>query len=52
MEVHDQVLPAVLSASLLELWKSEVLCDVVLSAGGEEIKAHKVVLAASSPYFR
>lgn len=28
------------------------LCDVLLMAGGNEIPAHKVVLASSSPYFR
>ena len=28
------------------------LCDVVLLANGHEIPAHRVVLAASSPYFR
>lgn len=27
------------------------LCDVTLACGGEIINAHKVILAASSPYF-
>lgn len=27
------------------------LCDVILCAGGEELKAHRLVLAASCPYF-
>lgn len=27
------------------------LCDVLLKAGGNEIPAHRVVLASSSPYF-
>uniref|UniRef100_A0A8C5A080 BTB domain-containing protein n=1 Tax=Gadus morhua TaxID=8049 RepID=A0A8C5A080_GADMO len=28
------------------------LCDIVVSVEGEGFRAHKVVLAASSPYFR
>ncbi|KAL8598586.1 hypothetical protein ACOMHN_013469 [Nucella lapillus] len=28
------------------------LCDVALKVGSEEVKAHKLVLAAASPYFR
>ena len=31
---------------------SKVLCDVVLVADGDEIPAHRVVLASLSPYFR
>lgn len=27
------------------------LCDVKLSVGGENINAHKVILASASPYF-
>lgn len=38
--------------SLLEMYKQEVLCDVELIVGSHHIKAHKVILAASSPYFR
>jgi kelch-like protein 20 len=28
------------------------LCDVVISVGNSKIKAHKIILSASSPYFR
>lgn len=34
------------------LRQDEDLCDVVLRVGGTSISAHKVVLAASSPYFK
>ena len=38
---------------LLELFTQELLCDVsVISGDGIEISAHRVVLAASSQYFR
>ena len=31
---------------------SGALCDVILVVAGQEFKAHKVILAASSPYFK
>lgn len=34
------------------LRQDEDLCDVVLKVGNISISAHKVVLAASSPYFK
>ena len=37
---------------LSELRNDNQLCDVVLSAGNHSISAHRVVLAACSPYFR
>ena len=37
--------------TLLQLKKGELLCDVILHVGSREIKAHKVVLAAATPYF-
>ncbi len=38
--------------ALLEMYKEEVLCDVELVVGTHNIMAHKVILAATSPYFR
>ncbi|KAH3853727.1 kelch repeat and BTB domain-containing protein 7-like [Dreissena polymorpha] len=38
--------------SINDLRKDESFCDVVLRVGHAEIKAHKCVLAAGSPYFR
>ena len=38
--------------SMQELRDEEKLCDVTLLVQGVEIKAHKIVLAASSHYFR
>ena len=34
------------------LRQDEDLCDIVLRVGGTNISAHKVVLSASSPYFK
>jgi kelch-like protein 2/3 len=39
------------SSSRFFLFRDKMLCDVVLVAEGVEINAHKLVLAASSPYF-
>ncbi|KAG8238147.1 hypothetical protein J437_LFUL017260 [Ladona fulva] len=36
---------------MLSMRNQKLLCDVVLVAGSEEIYAHKMVLAACSPYF-
>ena len=32
--------------------KHHELCDVMITVGGRKIYAHKVILAACSPYFR
>ncbi|XP_065896611.1 kelch-like protein 20 [Dysidea avara] len=42
--------PAMMSAMRVFLDRGD-LCDVVLCAGGEEVRAHRLVLAASCPYF-
>lgn len=31
---------------------NDFLCDVVLNVGNSKIRAHKIILCASSPYFR
>ncbi len=38
-------------ARLIEMRKSEKLCDVVIEVDKVTIKAHRVILAACSPYF-
>lgn len=50
---HVQTYCQQLTKGMLELQTNQLLCDVVLTAnGGVQIKAHRVVLAGSSPYFR
>ena len=38
--------------ALAELWRADQLCDVEITAGGESFRAHKIVLAAGSDFFR
>ncbi|XP_053716047.1 kelch-like protein 33 [Synchiropus splendidus] len=38
--------------SIQELWANRTGCDVVLNVGGSSFYVHRVVLAASSDYFR
>jgi kelch-like protein 20 len=35
-----------------QLRSSNELCDVLLTVGNSKISAHKIILSASSPYFR
>jgi hypothetical protein len=49
---HDGVYPTCLLQNLFELQETASLCDVTLAVDGNEIRAHKVVLASASPYFR
>ncbi len=41
-----------LSQVLWNFQQNGTLCDVVLTVNGQEVKAHKVILAASSEYFK
>ncbi len=36
----------------MNLWEKEELCDVTLTAGNVSVKAHKIILASHSLYFR
>lgn len=38
-------------AQYVSLFRQNLLCDVILVADGIEISAHKMILAACSPYF-
>ena len=44
--------PKMLLESIACLRKTNELCDVVLNVGNSKIRAHKIILSASSPYFR
>jgi hypothetical protein len=50
--VHDGLYPTCLLQTLFELQKTDSLCDVTIVVNEDEIRAHKVVLASASPYFR
>ena len=39
-----------LRESLMEMWRSEILCDVEITIEGWSFRAHRVILAAESPY--
>ncbi|CAG2174992.1 unnamed protein product [Oppiella nova] len=41
-----------LTGALAQLYANEALVDVTLSAEGQQLRAHQLVLAACSPYFR
>ena len=49
---HDDLHPTCTLQTLFELQKTDTLCDVTVVVNEDEIRAHKVVLATASPYFR
>ena len=51
-EYEEKEHPKNVFKQLNTLRQREDLCDVVLIAGDQEIRAHKVVLSANSPYFQ
>ncbi|GMT09067.1 hypothetical protein PFISCL1PPCAC_364, partial [Pristionchus fissidentatus] len=51
-KIADTHYPPIVLSSLSQLRNDEQLCDVELEAEGETILAHRVLLAASIPYFR
>lgn len=41
-----------LRAQMHALWVEQKLCDVEIKAGTSTVRCHRLVLAASSPFFR
>lgn len=41
-----------LSSAFAQMYKDETMVDVTLSCGNHQVHAHRLVLAACSPYFR
>lgn len=49
---HEEAFFKNLMTEVHSLWRQEQLCDVRLKAQNQVISAHRVVLAAVSPYFK
>ncbi|XP_033609735.1 kelch-like protein 2 isoform X2 [Cryptotermes secundus] len=49
---HDGLHPTCTLQTHFELQKTESFCDVTIVVNEDEIRAHKLVLASVSPYFR
>ncbi|XP_078332327.1 uncharacterized protein LOC144625424 isoform X4 [Crassostrea virginica] len=45
----NQIHSSSLLCQLASMWKNQVLCDAVIKAGNNHIKAHRVVLVAACP---
>ena len=52
MKFDDASHPELVFTAMNDLRKTGQLCDVTLEVAGTEWPAHKVVLAASSAYFK
>ncbi len=48
----NENLMEVVRTEMLELWEQGQLCDITLVVEDGSIQAHKVFLAANSPYFK
>jgi hypothetical protein len=49
---HDALHATCLLQTLFQLQKTDSLCDVTIVVNKDELRAHKLVLASASPYFR
>lgn len=48
----DSLFPSSLLQNLEQMKRMQTMCDIILVANDMEVLAHKVVLAAASPYFQ
>ena len=49
---NDDLLHSALYSGVKSLHSEQQLCDVTIKAGDKELRAHRIVLAAHSDYFR
>ena len=52
LRYHSDQLSVNVSSSLQEFYETGEFCDIALIVGSAKIRAHRVVLASFSPYFR
>ena len=51
MEAPDPAIKELIQNGIKEIWTAGILSDITLVADGTEFSAHRVVLAAGSPFF-
>jgi len=52
MELKDDSLQKVFIQNMYQAWKDEMYCDAIINCGTHSIKAHRLVLASISDYFK
>ncbi|XP_077987490.1 kelch-like protein 24 [Glandiceps talaboti] len=52
LDFSDMVYTQKLVSGFYDLWENGLFTDVVLDVKGQKFKCHRIVLVASSPYFR
>ena len=52
MELTDDSLQKMFIQNMYQAWKDEMYCDAIINCGTHSIKAHRLVLASISDYFK